>query len=414
LANSDSGISLYVHVPFCADKCLYCDFYSVPCHTVSRELQTRVVQETIRQAKAFLDALPTGAPIPTIFMGGGTPSSLPRELLAELLQPFRFPSCTEWTIEANPESLDESFLDICHSVGATRISVGVQSLRDEQLRLLKRPATRTDTLRALELMARKWRGDLSVDYIAGIPMQTPRQVREDIAVLRDFGPSHFSLYQLTCEPDTELAAMVEQGRIELNPPDRDEELWFAGKEALQDAGYEHYEISNFCLPGKECLHNLRYWRMEPYLGVGPGAVSTLPARPFGSVLQERDRSVFQDLVLRLSNPRDIQAFIEDANGQWGMTEEVVEPADFLLENLMMGLRLARGISLAVFEKRFGRSFDAVFPGLWSTWVARGFAEPQQSSLRLSAGGRLVLDALLGEIVERLTTPAVAGLAICWP
>ena len=292
MESSDPGISLYVHVPFCADKCLYCDFYSVPRHSVPYELQTAVVRETIRQARVFLALLPRGARPRTIFMGGGTPSALPRDLLRELLDAFKDAGGSEWTLEANPESLDDAFLDICRASGATRLSVGIQSLQDEQLRLLKRPATRRVTLEALQRVARRWKGELSVDYITGIPRQTVRQVSEDLAILKEFGPGHFSLYQLTCEPETELAGLVAQGRIELNAPDLDEELWFTGKETLEASGFSHYEISNFCLPGKECRHNLRYWRMEPYLGVGPAAVSTLPALPFARVLSEArcDRS----------------------------------------------------------------------------------------------------------------------------
>jgi oxygen-independent coproporphyrinogen III oxidase len=410
LESSDPGISLYVHVPFCADKCLYCDFYSVPRHSVPAGLQAAVVQETIRQGRSFLALLPAGTRMRTIFMGGGTPSALPRDLLAELLDAFRDAGSCEWTLEANPESLDDAFLDICSSSGATRLSVGIQSLQDDQLRLLRRPATRENTLEALQRVARRWSGELSVDYIAGIPGQTPRQVSEDIALLRDFGPGHFSLYQLTCEPGTELAALVAQGRIELNPPDLDEELWFTGKEALEGAGFRHYEISSFCMPGKECRHNLRYWMMEPYLGVGPAAVSTLPADPFARMLD--NGPVESSAVLRFSNPRDIHAFLQDTGKRWGMEVERIAPRDFLLENLMMGLRLSRGISLSVFEGRFGTSFDRLFPALWHAWMDRGLVLPQDTSLRLSDRGRLVLDRLLGEIAERLA--AIDEPSVRWP
>jgi oxygen-independent coproporphyrinogen-3 oxidase len=347
-------------------------------------------------------------------MGGGTPSALPRDLLRELLDAFKDAGGSEWTLEANPESLDDAFLDICGASGATRLSVGIQSLRDEQLRLLKRPATRRVTLEALQRVARRWKGGLSVDYITGIPRQTVRQVAEDLAILKEFGPGHFSLYQLTCEPETELAGLVAQGRIQLNAPELDEELWFTGKEALEASGFSHYEISNFCLPGKECRHNLRYWRMELYLGVGPAAVSTLPALPFARALGERDATAQAGTVLRISNPRDIHAFTEDAEGRWGVSVERIAPKDFLLENLMMGLRLAQGISLSVFKARFGTGFDELYPTLWDSWVQRGLAEPQVSALRLSERGRLVLDALLGELVERPVAPAVGRLTLRWP
>jgi oxygen-independent coproporphyrinogen III oxidase len=421
LESSDRRISLYLHVPFCTDKCLYCDFYSVPRHSVTRELQAKVVTETVRQAHAFLELLPGGPRIATIFMGGGTPSSLPRDLLRELLEPFSHARCDEWTVEANPESLDDEFLDICASSGATRLSVGVQSLRDDQLALLRRPATRRATLAALERAARRWNGELSVDYITGIPRQTTRQVTEDIEILKEFGPGHFSLYQLTVEPGTGLAAQADQGTIELNSPDQDEELWFAGKGALEGAGFRNYEISNFCLPGKECQHNIRYWRMEPYIGAGPAAVSTLPSEPFAGVLGEGAVSVAGSPVLRFSNPHDIQAFIGDPRRHWAMEVEEIAPRDFLLETLMMGLRLQEGIRCDSFEARFGRTFESVFPALWDAWVEKGMAVPHTApgwgeasggALRLSDRGRLLLDGLLKELAERL--PSLDGLAVRWP
>jgi oxygen-independent coproporphyrinogen III oxidase len=406
LGSSERGLSVYLHVPFCADKCLYCDFYSVPRDSVSRALQEKVVDETIRQAKALL-ALAPAEPIRTVFFGGGTPSALPLDLLRRLLAVFQGMSGDEWTLEANPESIDEAFLDLCASAGVTRLSIGVQTLDDGQLRLLRRPATRAETLACLELVARRWRGELSVDYIAGIPGQASRQVAEDIALLRGFGPRHFSLYQLTMEEGTPLAGLVSAGRLAMNPPELDEELWFAGKEALEGAGFRHYEVSNFCQPGKECLHNVRYWLMEPYLGVGPAAVSTLPAEPFRTIAPG-----VRGTVLRLSNPRDIHAFTEKP--RWGMEAEEVGPREFLLEVLMMGLRLADGIPRALFAGRFGASVEELLPGLWEGWVGQGMAEPGGSSLRLTERGRLVLDGLLSVAAERIQGIPEGQLALRWP
>jgi oxygen-independent coproporphyrinogen III oxidase len=405
LESSDRGLSVYVHVPFCADKCLYCDFYSLPRDSVPRGIQEKVVDETIRQARAFL-ALAPGEPIRTIFFGGGTPSALPRDLLQRLLEIFKGRSCEEWTLEANPESIDEPFLDLCASAGATRLSIGVQSLDDGQLRLLRRPATRAETLACMEMVARRWRGELSVDYIAGIPSQTPAQVQKDIALLRSFGPRHFSLYQLTMEPGTAMAALVEQGRLSMNPPERDEELWFSGKDALEGAGFRHYEVSNFCQPGRECRHNIRYWLMEPWLGVGPAAVSTLPAEPFHAMAPG-----VRGTILRLSNPRDIHAFT--GKPLWGMEAEPVSPREFLLEVLMMGLRLADGIPRALFERRFGKSLEELAPGLWEGWARRGMAVEGGGALRLTEKGRLVLDGLMEQTAARLwdTPPEVS---VHWP
>ena len=422
MESSDPALSLYVHVPFCTDKCLYCDFFSVPRHSVGEEIQEAVIRQTILQARYFLNERAPGAStdlrlpprIETIFMGGGTPSSLSRETLAPLLDAFRDNAVVEWTVEANPESLDGKFLALCESAGVTRLSVGVQTMRDSLLRLLRRPASRSDTLAALDLLGRRWHGELNLDFIAGIPGQSPKEVREDLALLGQFLPSHISLYQLTYEPETELARLVQQGKIVRNPRELDEELWFAGKEALESRGYQHYEISNFCLPGRECRHNLRYWRMEPYLGVGPGAVSTVPAKTFALALGRPDLAGTPGGVLRVSNTKDIHAFLGGQGSLWGLEVESVKPEDFLLENLMMGLRLKEGISLASWMSRFGRSFEELFPGLWKRWSAEGLAEQPVQFLRLTESGRMVLDGLLGELADRIATADLPPIALSWP
>jgi oxygen-independent coproporphyrinogen-3 oxidase len=381
---------------------------------VSQDIQEAVIHQTILQARYFLRAPAPGTRIETMFMGGGTPSALFRENLARLFEAFSDKAVVEWTVEANPESLDEEFLGLCEGAGVTRLSVGVQTMRDSLLRLLRRPASRSRTLAALELLRSKWHGQLNLDYIAGIPGQSPVEVRDDLALLGQFLPSHISLYQLTFEPETDLARLVEQGRIVPNTREQDEDLWFAGEEELEGRGYRHYEISNFCLPGRECRHNLRYWRMEPYLGVGPSGVSTVPAKTFAHLLGRPDLAETPGGVLRITNTKDFHAFLGGEDSLWGLEVESVRPEDFLLENLMMGLRLQEGVSTAAWERRFSRSFDELFPGLWKRWCADGYAEQPLGSLRLTESGRMVLDGLLGELADRLAMEGVPQFVISWP
>ena len=414
MESSDPTLSLYVHVPFCTDKCLYCDFFSVPRHSAGQDIQEAVIRQTILQAQYFLKARASGAPMETIFMGGGTPSALLREDLAPLLGAFGNTGAVEWTVEANPESLDQRFLDLCASAGVTRLSVGVQTLRDSLLRLLRRPASRARTLAALELIGSRWQGELNLDFIAGIPGQSTDEVREDLALLGQFQPAHISLYQLTFEPGTELVRLVELGEIVPNTPERDEDLWFAGKEALESRGYQHYEISNFCMPGRECRHNLRYWHTQPYMGVGPSAVSTVPAQAFAPLLRRPDLAEIPGGVLRISNTKDFRAFLGGEDSLWGLEVEAVKPRDFLFENLMMGLRLREGIPDEIWEKRFSRGFDELFPGLWKKWCAEGHAEPPSGSLRLTGSGRMILDGLLGELSNRLAAEDLPQFAVSWP
>jgi oxygen-independent coproporphyrinogen-3 oxidase len=383
-------------------------------------VETAVVVQTIEQGRALMEATGAVAGIPTIFVGGGTPSVLDRALLGRLLGflggirrsgPPPGPEGFEWTLEANPESIGEAFLDACEAAGVTRLSLGVQSLRDPLLKLLRRSATRASTLRGLGLAARRWPGRLNLDFIAGIPSQTPEEVREDLAAIDEVRAGHVSLYQLTCEPGTPLSKLVEDGGLNLNPAERDEELWFAGRDELLRRGFRHYEISNFCKPGMECRHNVRYWRMEPYLGIGPGAVSTLPAKPLEHVLQ---RTAGEGEIVRLTNPRDLAAFSRGQDHLWGMQIETVTPRDFLMENLMMGLRLESGIPRESFELRFGATFDGLFPGLRDSWESAGWIDPSEDRIALNADGRVLLDHVLAGAMQALSEEAVGRMRISWP
>jgi oxygen-independent coproporphyrinogen III oxidase len=404
LANPDFPVSLYVHVPFCADKCLYCDFYSVPRQSVALHAQGEVVARTIRQLQEFYDAVGRPSRVATVYVGGGTPSALQPEDFSSLMGALEGTGCAEWTVETNPESVDAVFLDRCKAAGVTRLSVGIQTLRDEQLRLMRRPATRSQTMTALDLLGRDWPGELNLDFIAGIPGQTVHDVEEDLAELASRRPQHFSLYQLTRETGTLLDRLVRQGKVRLNIPETDEELWFAGSDFLQSEGYMHYEVSNFALPGKESRHNLRYWHMEPYFGAGPGAVSTVPGSLAGGVLGKPDLA--EAAVVRLSNPKSLAPAEPEI--------EVLSARDFLLENLMMGLRLADGIPVDQLQSRFGRGFEELFPGLWERWMADGAALPVQSHLRLTPRGMLILDTLLGQVAGQVSREDLPALDLIWP
>jgi oxygen-independent coproporphyrinogen-3 oxidase len=450
---------LYIHIPICAGKCLYCDFFSVPRATVPASVEQRLVGETIAQARFLLDALGRGREVSleTLYVGGGTPSALSRENLGRLLAEFRGIVWKEWTVEANPESIDEEFLDVCGQAGVSRLSMGIQSMGDAFLGLLGRPGSRSDNEKALGLLRSRWTRDLSLDFIAGIPGQTAADVRADLSILDSLPgsmASHASLYSLTLEPGTGLFEQVQEGRVTMNDPEHDEELWFAGKDELERRGFEHYEISNFCLPGKASKHNLRYWNLEPYLGVGPGAVSTLPAALLREVFEARGKAAQglgeqgfgEQAVCRLSNPESIEGYLAGRDALWGMEVEAIQPSDFLIENLMMGLRLAAGIPADRLQRRFGRDFEELFPGLWERWVERGLALPVElsgghparvgpssgsspqvrPSLRLSEAGRLILNTLMAEVAgmaevaERARGPvtgasgALPALEVHWP
>lgn len=411
-------LSLYVHVPFCGrGKCAYCDFYSVP--TPGEEAVRAVISGTLREAGAWLERLGR-PPVETVFVGGGTPSSLGPAELAALLQGIRRLAgdrIREWTVEANPESLTPRFLEICAEAGVDRISLGLQTLRDGLLAKLGRSGDSRRSLEALDRLRENWPGRLNADFLAGIPGQTEEDLLADLERVTGPGPGgkdgrpevgsgapsrigHVSLYTLTPLEDSELAAAVN--------PEAQERTWLAGYAFLESRGYRNYEISNFARRGEECRHNLRYWRLEPYLGVGPAAVSTLP---------------LGGRVVRLIHPESLEPYLRAAHpgeaagegGGWGAEAEEIDPLDFLFETLMMGLRLREGISAALFRRRFGRPLPQLLQPLWRRWQEEGLAAGDDARrYRLTRKGRWLLDGLLRQVRGHLEAHPPRDLAVRWP
>ena len=384
---SSNPISLYVHLPFCRSKCPYCDFFSVPCDR--NEDMERVVDGILEELAWFGQRLRPSA-VPTVYVGGGTPSLLPGRSLERLLVGIRaFASRpAEWTVEANPESLSVAFLETCAQQGVDRLSLGVQSTRDRLLRVLGRPGDEAANRLALERIRSAWRLRLNLDFLVGVPGQNRGDLFRDLREAREAGAGHVSLYALTPPPGTALAEAVQE--------DARDELWLAGFEQLEGQGYRNYEVANFARPGQECLHNLRYWRLEPYLGVGPGAVSTLPGAG--------------GEVIRLYHPENIPAYL--AGNPWGLRQERIRPKEFLLETLMMGFRLRSGIEAVEFSRRFGRPLPDLLPGVWQGWAERGFLRNDPAAYAFTDQGRLLLNRRLAEAQTALDE--VADPPVRWP
>jgi oxygen-independent coproporphyrinogen III oxidase len=391
-----SQVSAYLHVPFCTEKCSYCDFYSI----TEREpkIILKVIRETLDQLVHFL--LQCGSPtIQTCFVGGGTPSSIGLEASLEFLTRLSgvVGSPDEWTVEVNPETVTEELLAIYAESGVNRLSMGVQSFSDRHFALLGRVGSAAANRRALELVADRWQGDLSLDLITGLPDQSEGEAMYDLAQILSHLPDHVSLYTLTVEPGTPLYTDIEFGRT----PSPDEEtggrIWLKQIQALIEAGYEHYEVSNFCRSGKASRHNLAYWRMLPYVGCGPAGVSTLPGK---------------NGPLRIENPRDVGVFSQGEARQWGATVDILTPTELFTEHLMMGLRLAEGISIDRLDEVFGMGAVSAIEDTLSTWRGRGLAVVTAGRVSLSTEGRLLLDAFMREAIAEIDTHTFPTIA--WP
>jgi oxygen-independent coproporphyrinogen-3 oxidase len=388
--------SLYLHIPFCASLCDYCDFFSVP---VNAENDVNVINTFIDN---FINNLLTDIEeqfdlfgvdhVPTVYIGGGTPSALGAARMGRLLDGIRAllepmkGVIEEFTVEANPESADGDFLRACASGGVSRMSLGVQTFHDPSRRAVHRIGGSALVEERLALAARYFPGAFSIDLITGLPFQTEAIVREDIERALAFRPEHISLYSLTLEPQTPLGERVTRhGEASLSLPRGDEadNLWIAGRDALEKAGLAQYEVSSFALPGKTCAHNIRYWRMENWLGAGPAASGTIIDEETGT-------------GRRYTYPPDIEGYIKR---NWKLEE--LDRAALIRESLLMGFRYRGGPDPVSFKRRFGCGIEECIPQTISRWRERGFFDAEQSGLAPSPNGLLFLNAFLRDAFGEL-------------
>ena len=391
----NNSIGLYIHIPVCKKKCSYCDFYSET--NLSNNKIEILIEQIILQTDYITDLI--GNPhLSTVYIGGGTPSFINHKNLNKLLCYLRKKHSTsleiERTIEANPETLNRNFLDICNGNEITRISLGIQSFNSRLLKVLGRNALNEDNLRAVSLLNKFWNKDFNLDIIAGIPGQTFEELKDDLKRIIDSGAVHISMYSLTVSEKTQLYYKIRQGEIIQDSKDYQDELWLNACEYLKDNGYNQYEISNFCIPGKECKHNLIYWNMDPYVGIGPGAVSTIPGGQTG--------------IMRISNNANLGKYLIDYKNS-NITEEISKE-DFLFENLMMGFRKKQGINKEVFKKRFGYGLNYFLGSLFNGWMEKSYLEENEDFYHLTEKGRLILNALLLDVHGNLKNTETVN----WP
>ncbi len=374
------GLRVYVHVPFCRAKCRYCAFYSVPLDMEALEVYAAALRREIR----FYGRRFPGVAIETLYFGGGTPSLLPEwavsRIVGELRRVFSFSPGMEFTFEANPDSaVDATFLKRLIQIGVNRLSLGVQSLDNETLRLLGRPHDAAGARNAYFLARQAGFANIGLDFLWGLPGQ---RLSGWLATLKEavrLSPEHLSCYGLTLEPGTPLAAMVDAG--ELDPPSEADqaEMFVRGAQYLESQGYLHYEISNFARMGFSSRHNTGYWEGRDYLGLGPSAVSTLTG-------------------WRHENPRDIGRYAALAKtGAFGADATELTPAESLREMVMLALRTTKGLDLAAYRARSGRDFLKDNAELVRALRQNGLVRISAGHLRLTKNGLLVSNVILARL-----------------
>ncbi|MCM1522166.1 MAG: radical SAM family heme chaperone HemW [Muribaculaceae bacterium] len=334
---------LYVHVPFCHAKCAYCDFYSTPRSEWMESWVEAVLQE--RDERCPEEFAPS-----TVYLGGGTPSSLPLPLLVRLIRGLHLPErLEEFTIEANPEDVTPEWVAGIIELGVDRVSMGIQSLDDEQLRFIGRRHTAAEAVEAVRTLREGGIDNLSLDLIYGLPGQSVESWRRSLDMLLDLRPEHLSAYLLSYEPQTRLGVMLSKGKVKEAAEETVAEMYGYLCEATRRAGYEHYEISNFALAGCRAVHNSGYWNETPYIGLGPGA-----------------HSFFNGA--RGYNPSNLHEYLKKGGRGVHVVEEEDENNRFN-DLLMTSLRTSTGIDPESVSHQFGShirlAFESDYPRLLS-------------------------------------------------
>ncbi|MCW5751769.1 MAG: coproporphyrinogen III oxidase [Alphaproteobacteria bacterium] len=380
-----AGFGLYVHWPFCLSKCPYCDFNS----HVRAAIDEAAWRQGLLAELDWFAARVGPRPLASIFFGGGTPSLMAPDTVAALVararQRFAAAPDLEVTLEANPSSVEAGRFRAFRDAGVNRLSLGVQSFRDERLRFLGRQHDAAAAQAALDI-ARATFPRVSIDLIYALPGQAEAEWRADLARALALGLSHLSLYQLTIEPNTGFAGAHARGEFVLPDEDAQSRLYDLTGEMTAEAGLSAYEISNHASPGQESRHNLVYWRYGDYIGIGPGAHGR-----FHDTEGKRASRQWRKPEAWLACVRE--------RGHGTEAEEQVPVEAQIEEMLMMGLRLAEGVELGRLERLAGRPFDEVLsPARLARLEKGGFLRRRDGRLHATEAGRRLLNTVLAELL----------------
>ena len=370
-------LGLYVHIPFCRSKCLYCDFCSFPRQDEDRMVE--YVAALCRDLKKHASLCRDYA-VDTVFLGGGTPTTLPayllKELMGEIHKHYNVTKNAEITAECNPVTGERELFARMRAAGINRLSIGLQSAHEKELKALGR-LHNFDIFATCFADARAAGFDnISVDVMSGIPHQTPESRLETLKKVLALTPEHISSYDLIIEEGTPFARRIDT--LPLPNEEATRQMYLEGIDFLAQNGYMQYEISNFARPGYESRHNLKYWNCDEYLGFGVAAHSDFGGERFG-------------------NSRDIEEYIHDHD----ITEEKTVPdkAERMNEYVMLRFRLCEGVDVAAFESRFGVSFAQTYGNKLAPFLGSGLVRCESGRYYLTQEGMLVSNAILSEILD---------------
>lgn len=359
-------LELYLHIPFCASKCKYCDFRSAPASGAARQAY---VKDLCRKIRSHGDLAEVSLVV-SIFLGGGTPSILEAEETGQIFQAIRetfsLAEDVEITTEMNPGTVSREKLKIYRNLGINRLSIGLQSMDDRELAMLGRIHTRQDFLDTYQMAREEGFSNINVDLISAIPYQTAESWRDTLIRTAQLGPEHISAYSLIIEEGTPFYERYGEGRHAEELPDEDTErqMYHDTARILKDYGYHRYEISNYARAGYECRHNLGYWNRTEYLGIGESAASLI------------------------------------GNRRWVEGEEPQEltVSEQMEEYMFLGLRKMEGVSKEQFRETFGRTLESVYQDVLDRMYQLGMLEEAEGYVRLSERGIDVSNSVMSEFL----------------
>ncbi len=390
---TEKNLGLYLHWPFCESKCGYCDFYSVPLK--GREVAPLL---TAFETDLKLRVADCDAPIDSIFWGGGTPTTLEHDYLARVLGSIRAATLghpiREFTIEANPATVDERKASILIDGGVTRVSLGAQSFHPAELNALERLHLPSDIPVAIEIIRSVGIANYNIDLIFGIGGQTLDSWQESLKRAVDLEPNHLACYGLTYEHGTSLTKQLKLGTIEVCDEQLEADMFLACKDFLEGCGYEQYELSNYAKPGHRCLHNLIYWKNGSYQAVGPSAAGCI-----------KD--------VRFKNVRDINEYVRQINarGQAIAEQETVTDELRALEFLMMRMRLIEGLDCADFKRCTGIDLSERCADAIARLADAGLVERGGDCVKMTRRGLLLADTVIRELAGDLDPPSGMSLNV---
>ncbi|ROL57762.1 radical SAM family heme chaperone HemW [Bacteroidetes/Chlorobi group bacterium Naka2016] len=374
---------IYLHIPFCEKKCIYCDFYSI----TNKSNIDQFINALKNEILLFLKANPEiDRKIETIYFGGGTPSLLEPKHIAEVVEiiynNFDLSSLCEFTIECNPGTDFIRKLPEYKSIGINRISIGVQSLNESELKFLGRIHTSNEATRSIE-SALDFFENVSVDIIFSIPNQTEKSLLNTLKYLLEFDLKHISAYSLIYEEGTPLFNQLQKGKVFPKNENEDYELYRTIQSFLLNRGFEQYEVSNYAKQGFKSLHNLGYWQHKEYYGFGPSAHSFYQSKRVWNV-----RNLKQYLAFLQNHHLPIEG------------SEILDEEKKMLEKIMLGLR-SEGICLQKFKEDFDVDIQSELNEVLQEWIALGFAKIENGFLKLTPNGYFVCDKLTVDLTEKV-------------